>query len=66
VLLVIVPAQTDTYGLNTLNTGVAGSNPLPGMVACPSSFMLYCVVQVIALRLADPCSRDSNKFLLDQ
>jgi hypothetical protein len=66
VLLVIVSEQTDTYGLNILNTGVAGSNPLPAIVLCPSSFMLYCVVQVEALRLAVPYSRDSNKFLLDQ
>jgi hypothetical protein len=50
------------------NTGMAGSNPAPGMDVCPRFSVLCSPVWVEALRLADPPSKESyqmskNRFI---
>jgi hypothetical protein len=40
------------------NTGIMGSNPARGMDVCPNFSMLCCPVLVVALRRADPPSKE--------
>jgi hypothetical protein len=44
------------------NTGIAGSNPNRGMDVCPRFSVLCCFVQVVALRRADPTSKESCRM----
>jgi hypothetical protein len=45
------------------NTGIAGSNPAPGMDVCPRFSVLCCPVYVVALRRADPPSKETYQVL---
>jgi hypothetical protein len=46
---------------NRSNTGIVGSNPARGMYMCPRFSVLCCPVQVVALRRADPLSKEFYK-----
>jgi hypothetical protein len=44
------------------NTGIVGSNPIRGMGVCPRFSVLCCPVYVVALRRADPPSKESYQM----
>jgi hypothetical protein len=44
---------------DSLNIGIAGSNPALGMDVCPCVFVLCCPVSVEALRRADRPANES-------
>jgi hypothetical protein len=53
------------------NPGIVGSNPTRGMDVCLRFSVLFCPVQVEALRRADPPSKDSyqnvqNRFMVSE
>jgi hypothetical protein len=49
---------------DSLNTGIAVSNPAWGMDVCPCVSMLCCPVSVEALRRADPPAKESYQMSL--
>jgi hypothetical protein len=46
-------------GRSLINTGLVGSNPTRSMDVCLRLFCLRCPVQTVALRQADPPSKES-------
>jgi hypothetical protein len=44
------------------NSGLVGSNPARDMDVCPRFSVLCCPVQVVALRRADPPSKESYQM----